>query len=459
MGMTSRIYAELIDTYFPNVFFGQITEQSEQDSELPDIEKYAKQTKTKWVLDIQRMSGEKPFCCFFSSDAAGLAMAEWENIDCKLHDKRPKGGLPRPFVEMEDDRFIPLLNKASGHTFERKDDFSIPEDFFTVLENFDIQTFYDDKKKIFIWDFSAIITKFKPDSICNAYQRYAHAEYTRLSLGAKELPLEQDIKKLKLFGNKKILDDLGDRIDWMLVEDALQVFPNKDPYTLSIMDEIKKDVLGQLKRKKRMGREAPIFDHNDEVSISNAWNNLLPFITDMALSEEDKSALNQAGLVMKVRFLYKAVTDDLIEKQIDPRRIKTIEELYRKLQIEVADDPDTFDDKGNGNNPEELLIDKEQREYEYIIRLFDDAFSGSERFLEEVHRFIINESKSNLKYEINRYRKVENNINGALFELFCKVNEIDINAKKARKIHLQFADSMKEIANTLYAYDNGKEKI
>jgi len=487
LGITSRIYAKLVDIYFPGAFFSGITEQPGQNSELPDIEKYAKETETKWALDIQRMSCEKPFDWFFPSDKtnSNLTTSKWEGIDQRLRNQKPKdGGLPRPFVEMEDDKFIHLLNNASGQKFERKQDFSIPEDFYIVLEKLGIIVIYDYEKKMFVWDsMDLLINKFKPDSIYEAYQRYAHAEYTRLSFGIKESPLEKDIKKLRKFGNDKILYDLGPKIAWHLIEDALQVFPNGDPYKLGSLEEIKTDVKGQLKRAKQMGHL--IFEHNDEVNISNAWKDLSSFITDKATSEKEKDEIKQAGLVMKVRLLYKFITDESERKKINPRRIDTIEALHRKLLIDRADFLDKTDDDNKKQadisylisgesdesgsegkdekykhdsdilywDPEEIFLEKEGRR-KFILSLFDNEFKGSKKFLDKVPDYIMDETVRHLNNEIYRYiNPGKHNINGALFGLFCKANDMEPKSKEAMRFHSQFADKIEGIADKLYAYD------
>ncbi|MCL2196885.1 MAG: hypothetical protein FWB77_04655 [Treponema sp.] len=344
--ITSRVFAELVFIYFPNVFFAAFPQNSddEQESGFPDIEQYAMQLNNNWALDIKRMSAQKIFLCFFSSDAEKLSDASWNEINSRLCNEKPSGGLSRPFTELEDDKYISVINKASGHNFIRDNIFSVPQNFFNILDNFDIKAFYNYDKKTFTWDFSRIIRQFHPDSIIEAFQRYAHHQYTIISFGVKKSPLEKNIIKLIKFGNEKILDELGEKIDWDQVGDALQVFPHKDPYQLSVFDEVKKDVLGQMKRYKDMGYKDmgynKIFDHNDEVNISNAWNDLLPLIKKKAVSEKEKNEYKYAGLVMKVQLLFNLTLDKESREIIkNIRRINTIKDLYSKLLISKADDP------------------------------------------------------------------------------------------------------------------------
>ena len=370
-------------------------------------------------------------------------------------------------------------------------DFSIPEDFFIVLETLRINAMYDYEKKAFTWDFTPIISQFKPKSIYSAYQRYAHAEYTRLSLGTKESPLEKNAKKLKSFGNNKILSifescsiekeynhskhgrsgtkaTIGE-----LIEDSLQVFPNGNPHNLGILAEIKKDVLGQIfqvNHGKQKGIEEQIFDHNDEVNIANAWDDLFPFISGNVSSKKEKAELHQTGLVRKVQLLFKVILDDSlgihlnVKHKLSTKRIRTIVELYRKWRIKAAGSLDEFDDKENDKkhgkdtgslykDPENIILEKARGEF--IIKLFDEEFKGSLNFLKIVYFFILNESKSHLDYEIDRYRKIgKHNINSELFFLFCKANKIEPGSKIAKDIHSQFADSLEKIAERLYEQDN-----
>ena len=497
MKLTSIAYAKLADIYFPLALIPQTTGQAKESGDLPDIEKYIMQIETEagteWALDIQHMAGDKYFRWFFSSDSARLTAAEWENINRRLcgEQPRPKGGLLQPFVEMEDDRFVSLLNSIpSGHTFERKTEqgFSIPHNFFEALESMGIYIEYDREEGKFICDFSAMIRNFNPNSIYNAYQRYAHAEYTRISFGIKESPHEKGIKELRRLGNKKIQDELGDNVEWDLVEDALQVFPNRNPYKLSIIEEVKKDVVGQIAKKKKMGLEESIFDHNDIVNISNAWNDLSALIISGASSRKEKAEIEQAGLVVKVQLLYKTIAKN--QKLVNNRRAETIEALYRKWRMSKADSPETIFDTGSHvsadvndfgdtdgwaeadsgkeykidpdllyKSPEKIFFDKEVRR-KFIISLFDEEFKGSGKFLNALREFVMDESKRHLNLEIYRYRKIgKHNINSELYKLFCSTNAIDPKSKEGKRIHLQFADSVERIADTLYTYDNNEEAV
>jgi hypothetical protein len=113
------------------------------------------------------------------------------------------------------------------------------------------------------------------------------------------------------------------------VEDALQAFPGKDPYTLSILEDVKSDTLGQQSRRNKMGlknKKQPVFDHKDVVNITNAVQDIRPF-----LSDEDQDALEEAGLAVRFRMLYKAVTDPAVRQQVDPMRIKPLKRFTVNL--------------------------------------------------------------------------------------------------------------------------------
>lgn len=333
--MASWDFFVLVDIYFPSIFFTGFWNKSneEQDSDLPDIDKYVIQADDNWAFDIQRMSKEKPFSCFFSSDAEKLSDAQWNEINDRLCNEKPTGGLPRPFIDMEDDKYIAVINKISGHDFIRDDNFSVPKDFFNINKNFKIIAVYDIDKNTFIWDFSEIIRQFHPDTIHEAFQRFAHVKYNKISFGINKTPQEKNINILFKTGNDKIENELGKdnkkKIDWKkamnaweYVEDRLQGFPEKNPYQFYSFEAVEKYVFGQMSRSKKMGYNR-IFDHNDESNIYNAWKD---FTGKMA----SESEYRDAGYVRKVQILY----NEVIHKRIkNKRRVNTIYDLYGKWML------------------------------------------------------------------------------------------------------------------------------
>jgi len=109
--------------------------------------------------------------------------------------------------------------------------------------------------------------------------------------------------------------------------------------------------------------------------------------------------------------------------------------------------------------PEEIFLEKEGRR-KFIISPFENEFEGSQRFLAKVPDYIMNQTVMHISYEIYRYKEFgKHNINGELFRLFCKANDIEPKSKEAKRSHLQFADSMEGIADALYTYDNNEEKV
>jgi hypothetical protein len=463
MGIPSWELAKLLDICFSGVLCVPLDGAERKTQPFPDVDQYVKGERGAWTLDFHVMAGEKPFAGLFPQEAKDMTPDTWRAFsDALFKDKKP-GGIAGPFIEKDDDAFIRSFNADARvkTPFVRSREFSVPAMFFMCLEDLMIYAVYDPEKNDFEWDFS-VITSLKPASEYEAFKRYAHARYSTLAIGQTAVHGETHPRKVHVAGNAVILAAFTRTPDWELVEDALQAFPGKDTYTLSALEDVKSDTLGQQSRRNKMGlkngkqpvsnRIDPVFDHKDEVNITNAVQDIRSF-----LSDEDHGALGEAGLFARVRLLYKAVTDPAIRQEIDPRRIKTVETLHSKLEGDSSvnlgaplsgkdgdETKETFGDtlKSPTATPEQELEDRETRKV--ILRLFEEKFIGSTKFLHRIRDFIMNESSELIGREIGRYAgRRRHNADSYLFTMFREVGGGD------SKIHTLFTEKMRLIIDNL----------
>jgi hypothetical protein len=413
-----------------------------------------------------------------------MTEAEWESISRKIRDEGPKGGVARPFLDEDNDRFLDGFNAAASSVGLSRVVVSIPEDFCTALCTLTAFAVYSPEADSFEWDFSALIRRYKPGTPYAAYRRYAHGEYTRLFIGAGQAPGETRPPLLKKAGNAVLFEKWGSRTDWKqqeqwdlwdLVEDALQVCSKNNIYTPGTLEEVLEDVKYQRKRRRRYARgfnvkkqkggqrntvrleedEPPPFDHNDEVNIKNAVENILPF-----LPPEKRADLKQDGLSAQVITLRKAISNQAVRDRLDNRRLETIRKLYRKILITRPEELDApiagQDGEENENNealeagwkasryetPEQKLLMAEDQEI--LVGLFRDQFKGSDVFLNRIAQTIREDSERIIE-ELVRYNGKRHNTGSGLFAIFREANGYVPDDPVVGKIHTAFTVKIRAV--------------
>jgi hypothetical protein len=463
--MTSTKLIALMNVYFSGVLFASF----DGSGKFPDIESYFREMEDGWVLDMRNMSGQKRFAGLFpeSKETERMTEAAWEALSRKVRDERSKGGLVRPFIDEDDDRFLEGFNDGTlSVDIVRSETFSIPAEFCEALNTLQAFAMYSPKADTFVWDFSALIRRYKPDTPYSAYRRYAHGQYTRLFIGATMAPGEKRPARLREAGNTALLKEVGSGTDWELVEDALQDGSEKNIYASGSLEIVLINVKSHKNRRYKMGLkegEKPVFDHVDAENIKNAVNAILPL-----LSAEVRTGLEKDGLFVKVRKLYQAIADPDVSEKLDKRRLDTIRALYRKIWIfrpveldaPVVGNNGTEDEETYGGRveadahetPEQVILLMEDRES--LIGLFEGQFAGSDAFLDKIRLWVREDSLSHIDDELARYQGKGHNTGSTLFTIFCEANGYDPNDPAVRKSHTAFAVKIRIIIDGF-----GKEEV
>ena len=435
------------------------------------VSRYVIKKNDGWTLDIAAMSrsNEKYFASLYPDD-----ISSWD--EKKAREMFDCADIIKFFVNIENDKFVAEFSKNNYDITGLISD-EIPKQFFNKLKDSDKN--YGAKPVWENWDFSGIIVhklRHDPPKIYEAFNYFAHREYTRLRLALTKLITENsDIRKKYNFSEllrngRQILDnnisiqfpDLTKySVEYQiaffeLVQEILEGTPaGQSIYSSTEMEVLLKQIKSRsfsLNKKNNDVNYIDSFNQSERKTINNHIIKISQFIKDT----DNKKYLNNLKLEGsyrdKINFLHKSFMLPDVRKHYSRRELDIIHGLFLKQFYTVSlDTPlNEGDDETvlNGYdvtetkdylNPEEKLIwtsfFKDVFKYE-----FDEC--NLEKFLDcipghfDQFPFCIETDGS---YNMSKYSKK------MLFSTFCEVAGIPNDYA----LWKQFLVLLKEVINNI----------
>jgi hypothetical protein len=471
---------KLLNTYFPRVLFweGQDDVPSDRNA-FAQLERYWRPNDNGLDLDLVEMAKSEVFKCLFPPppkvDTAYVARVK----------ATPDGSVPRPYIEDEDKLFAKQgVSPMLPH-------------FFTALETQGNYAKYSYESKSFIFDFSQFIHR-KPQSIYEAFLRYAHAQYTRMAINASGQPVKKgsDILYEYLSKHKFFKFDDGKYTFWDFVEDALQEFPEGNPYQLGTLDYIKNYITQEIGKypKAPSNKGMPsVFSKEDCANINRSAKDekiRSEWTQEKTKENQDRLAILDSGsIINKLKLLYIALCNPSIAVKVDARQRNTIKALYWKL---IMHDPDSLDTPmpGVDNFTEyEVTPSKSyepsrlnQQDQKMLLQAFESQFAGEQSFLDEIKKIVQNDTPAHIASMLTVYtiryicekcgceiltrggRNIPDvcpncgalaqeltrqggrrNTESALRRLYCEANDFNIDDPFVKRAHTAFTTKIRKV--------------